>query len=120
LQEPLAGQPDSALILTDILACFLTDTDILDVLQREHHVTWSVQVLRQVTAAVSAGIAPYLRAAQQRAVLSWSVQARQSRGRRRVVLAVGRDGIMLPIRDQEHYLEGGVATHGNCTSNLIY
>jgi hypothetical protein len=38
------------------------------------------------------------------------VQARQSRGRRRVVLAVGRDGIMLPIRNEEHYKEGGVAT----------
>jgi hypothetical protein len=27
-----------------------------------------------------------------------------------VTLAVGRDGIMLPIRHQEHYKEGGVAT----------
>jgi hypothetical protein len=27
-----------------------------------------------------------------------------------VVLAVGRDGIMLPIRKEEHYKEGGVAT----------
>jgi hypothetical protein len=27
-----------------------------------------------------------------------------------VVLAVGRDGIMLPIRNEEHYKEGAVAT----------
>jgi hypothetical protein len=73
-------------------------------------VHWSVKVLRQVTAAVSAGIAPYLREAQQRAVLRWLDQAHQSRGRRRIVLAVGRDGIMLPIRHEKHYKEGGVAT----------
>jgi len=92
------------------LATAHTQQGLLDVLRREHHVTWSVKVLRQVTAAVSAGLAPYLRDAQQRAVLSWLAQARPSRGRRRVVLAVGRDGIMLPIRDAEHYQEGGVAT----------
>jgi hypothetical protein len=87
-----------------------TQQGLLDVLQREHHVSWSVQVLRQVTAAVSAGIAPYLRQAQQQAVLGWLALAYQSRGRRRVVLAVGRDGIMLPIRNEEHYKEGAVAT----------
>src|SRR5215813_4579029 len=92
------------------LATAHTQQGLLDALQREHHVTWSVQVLRQVTAAVSAGIAPYLREAQQRALLSWSAQARRSRGRRRVALAVGRDGIMLPMRNEEHYQEGGVAT----------
>ena len=53
---------------------------------------------------------PYLRQAQQRAVLGWLDQAFRSRGRRRVTLAVGRDGIMVPIRNEEHYKEGGVAT----------
>jgi hypothetical protein len=92
------------------LASQHTQQEMLDLLQREHHVWWSVKVLRLVTAAVSAGIAPYLREAQQRALLQWLAQARQSRGRSRVVLAVGRDGIMLPIRNEEHYKEGGVAT----------
>jgi hypothetical protein len=92
------------------LATQHTQQGLLDALQRDHRVNWSVKVLRQVTAAVSAGIAPYLRAAQQQAVLGWLAQAYQSRGRRRVVLAVGRDGIMLPIRNEEHYKEGGVAT----------
>jgi hypothetical protein len=92
------------------LATQHTQQGLLDVLQSEHRVNWSVKVLRQVTAAVSAGIAPYLREAQQQAVLGWLAQAYQSRGRRRVVLAVGRDGIMLPIRNEEHYKEGGVAT----------
>jgi hypothetical protein len=92
------------------LAAAHVQQELLDVLQREHHVAWSVQVLRQVTAAVSAGLAPYLRAAQQRALLGWLAQAQRSRGRRRVVLAVGRDGIMLPIRNEEQHKEGGVAT----------
>lgn len=92
------------------LAVQQTQQELLDVLQREHHVGWSVQVLRQVTAAVSAGMAPYLRQAQQQAVRQWLEQANQSRGRHRPVLAVGRDGIMLPIRKQDTYKEGGVAT----------
>ena len=73
------------------LASAHTQQDLLDVLQRDHRVNWSVKVLRCVTAAVSAGIAPYLRQAQQQAVLGWLAQAYQSRGRRRVTLAVGRD-----------------------------
>ncbi len=92
------------------LAAQHTQQGLLDALQRDHRVNWSAQVLRQVTAAVSAGIAPYLRAAQQQAVLGWLAQAYQSQGRRRVVLAVGRDGIMLPMRNEEHYKEGGVGT----------
>jgi len=92
------------------LATTHTQQELLELLQREHHVHWSVPVLRQVSAALSGGIAGYLRQAQQHAVLGWLAQATQSRGRRRVVLAVGRDGIMLPIRAEEHYKEGGVAT----------
>ncbi len=92
------------------LASQHTQKELLDILQREHHVGWSVKVLRQVTAAVSAGIAPYLREAQQRAVLRMLAQAYKSKGRRRVVLAVGRDGIMVPIRHEENYKEAGVAT----------
>lgn len=92
------------------LATGHTQQELLEMLQRVHHLDWSVKVLRQVTAAVSVGLAPYLRAAQQRALLGWLAQAAHRRGRRRVVLAVGRDGIMLPIRKEDHYKEGGVAT----------
>ncbi len=49
-------------------------------------------------------------AAQQQTVLRLLALARKSRGRQRVILAVGRDGIMLPIRHEKHYKEGGVAT----------
>src|SRR5207302_1228620 len=84
--------------------------DLLDILEHDHHFRWSIKVLRRVAAAVSAGIAPYLRAQQQEAVLGWLAQAEQSRGRYRIVVAVGRDGIMLPIRDEDSYKEGAVAT----------
>jgi hypothetical protein len=87
-----------------------TQQEMLDLLQRDHQVNWSVEVLRKVTAAVSAGIAPYLRAAQQQALLEWLSAAQQSRGRYRPALAVGRDGIMVPIRKEETYKEAAVAT----------
>src|SRR3954464_556319 len=87
-----------------------TQQGMLELLRADHQVNWSVEVLRQVTAAVSAGIAPYLRAAQQRALLGWLAEAQQSRGRYRPVLAVGRDGIMVPIRNEETCKEAAVAT----------
>ena len=43
-------------------------------------------------------------------VLKWLEQAYASRGGRKPVLAVGRDGLMLPIRDQGCYREGATAT----------
>ena len=92
------------------LAAQQTQQEMLGWLQREHHVCWSVGVLRNVTAAVSGGIAAHLQAVQRQTVLDWLEQARQSKGRRRIVLAVGRDGVMLPIRQEPHYKEGGVAT----------
>src|SRR3954447_20681723 len=92
------------------LASLHTQQEMLQLLANDHHVRWSVKVLRAVTAAVSAGIAPYLRAAQQRLLLGWLALASGSKGRRRITLAVGRDGIMLPIRKEEKYKEGAVAT----------
>jgi hypothetical protein len=92
------------------LASLHTQQEMLQLLANDHGVHWSVKVLRAVTAAVSAGIAPYLRAAHQRLLLHFLAQASRGRGRRRIVLAVGRDGIMLPIRKEEKYKEGAVAT----------
>jgi hypothetical protein len=87
-----------------------TQQQMLDILERDHHVVWSVKVLRGVAAAVSVGITPYLRTAQRETLLRWLAEAQQSRGRYRPVLAVGRDGIMLPIRDEGSQKEGGVGT----------
>lgn len=87
-----------------------TQQEVRTLLQREHHVTWSIQVIRQVTAAVSQGIAAYVHAAMQQRLLGWLAEAQNHRGRRRFVLAVGRDGIMLPLRAADTYQEGSVAT----------
>jgi hypothetical protein len=43
-------------------------------------------------------------------ILAWLKQADQSRGSRKPVLAVGRDGLMLPIRGEKCYREGATAT----------
>jgi hypothetical protein len=93
-----------------VLASQHTQQDVLDILQRDYHVTWSIPVLRKVTAAVSEGIAVHLQAARRKRLLEWLAQASHSRGRRQVVLCVGRDGIMLPLRKAPTYKEGAVAT----------
>jgi hypothetical protein len=81
----------------------------LRTLARDHDVKWSADTLRQVTAAVAAGLEQQRPAAQAEKLLSWLSQAEQSRGRYRPSLVAGRDGIHLPMR-QGVYREGATAT----------
>jgi hypothetical protein len=92
------------------LAVGHTQQEVLQRLAKDHDVAWSVGVLRKVTAAVSDGMAEHLHQAQKVQLLEWLRQADGSKGRRAIVLAVGRDGIMLPIRGEKTYKEGAVAT----------
>jgi hypothetical protein len=87
-----------------------TQRELLELLEREHRVCWSAKVLRRVTAAVSRGVAEHLHQAQKEQLLVWLRAADASKGRRKITLAVGRDGIMLPIRNEKTYKEGAVAT----------
>ncbi len=87
-----------------------TQRELLELLRREHRVGWSVNVLRRVTAAVSEGVAEHLHQAQKEQLLAWLRTADDSKGRRKITLAVGRDGIMLPMRNEKTYKEGAVAT----------
>jgi hypothetical protein len=87
-----------------------TQEELLERLRRDHNVDWSVEVLRKVTAAVSQGVAEYLHDVQKAQLLKWLKEADSSKGRRKIVLAMGRDGIMLPIRGEATYKEGAVAT----------
>jgi hypothetical protein len=87
-----------------------TQSAVLASLKRDHGVCWSVASLRTVLAGVVEGMGPHCQDAQVAQVLKWLAQAFQSRGGRKPVLAVGRDGLMLPIRDQECYREGATAT----------
>ena len=92
------------------LAAGHTQQEVLERLAEDHGISWSVDVLRKVTAAVSGGMAVYLHEAQKSQVLEWLRKADGTKGRHRVVLAVGRDGIMLPIRGEKTYKEGAVGT----------
>ena len=72
--------------------------------------SWSVATLRKVVAGLSEGMEPHRHAAAVAQVLKWLGQAYASRGGRKPVLAVGRDGLMLPIRGEACYREGATAT----------
>jgi hypothetical protein len=81
----------------------------LAILARDHGVNWSAETLRAVTADFAAALEPQRQSAQVEAVLAWLDEATRSRGRHRPVLAVGRDGIHLPMR-RGAYKEGATAT----------
>jgi hypothetical protein len=83
---------------------------VLAALRADHGVQWSAATLRAVIADVAAGMAIHSQEAQAARLLSWLEQADRSSGSRRPVLAVGRDGLMLPIRGQACYREGAAAT----------
>ncbi len=87
-----------------------TQRELLELLEREHRVRWSAKVLRRVTAAVSRGVAEHLHQAQKEQLLACLRAADGSKGRGKITLAVGRDGIMLPIRNEKTYKEGALAT----------
>lgn len=83
---------------------------VLSILKRDHGIEWSVPTLRNVVAEVSVGMAPHLHDAQLNQVLTWLEKAKRSRGKHAITLAVGRDGIFIPIRKEDGYKEAAVAT----------
>lgn len=87
-----------------------TQQTVLQVLRRDHGLTWSVHLLRKVTAAVAGGMSEHRHEAQVSKLLELLQKAFASRGDRRPILAVGRDGIFIPIRNCSGYREGAVAT----------
>jgi hypothetical protein len=82
-----------------------TQHEVLDMVQRDHGVSWSCTSLRKLLENLREGMAPYREVAQVERVLGWIEQARASTGRFRPTLSVGRDGICVPLR-------GGVAQEG--------
>ena len=99
--------------LTERVAQAATATSqnaVLAMLERDHGVCWSVATLRKVIAGVATNMEPHRHDAAVDRVLAWLEQADQSRGNRKPVLAVGRDGLMLPIRGEACYREGATAT----------
>jgi hypothetical protein len=93
-----------------LAATAATQNAVLAALKRDHGVCWSVATLRKVIAGAALGMEPHRHQAAVAQVLALLKEADQSRGRCKPVLAVGRDGLMLPIRGQVCYREGATAT----------
>jgi len=83
---------------------------VLAGLKGDHGVSLSVASLRAIVAAVATGMEGHRHEAQVARILKLLGRASESRGSRKPVLAVGRDGLMLPIRGQGCYREGSTAT----------
>ena len=87
-----------------------TQQQVLNLLQQEQQVSWSVATLRTMTAALSAAVTPLRHQAQVAQLLKLLRQAHEASGPHRPVLCVGRDGIFVPIRNDTNYREGSTAT----------
>lgn len=86
-----------------------TQSEVRAWLRREHGLAWSNTRLRRALAGFRQALAPFRAALQQARLLTWLGQAQKSRGRHRPVVAVGRDGIMIPMR-HGGYQEASTAT----------
>ena len=82
---------------------------VRSLLRVEHCVSWSVQSLRKVAAAVRDGVAEPGEQARVDRLVELLTEAQQSSGRHRPTLACGRDGVMVPIRGQD-YREAATGT----------
>lgn len=92
------------------LAVDFSQQQVLTILREQHQVTWGAVTLRKVTASVAEAMSPFRHAAQVERLRGWLKAAAAEGGPRRIVLSVGRDGLMLPIRGLSKYKEGAVGT----------
>jgi hypothetical protein len=86
-----------------------TQRQVLARLMHDHGVPWSCATLRKLLSSLRAGMAAHRHAAQVAQVLRWLQQARASTGRFQPILAVGRDGVNVPLRHGA-WKEGATAT----------
>ncbi len=99
-------------LLAERVARWAVDHSQREVRQRleaEHGVRWSNDHLRKVLGEFRRRLMPFRAEAQTALLLHWLQQAEASRGRHRPVLAVGRDGVMTPMRSPG-YQESSAAT----------
>jgi hypothetical protein len=87
-----------------------TQETVLTRLKERHGVTWGMKKLRAVTEHVATAMERFRREQQAKQVGVWLHAARQSKGKQRPVLAVGRDGITLQTRPHSHYEVASTAT----------
>src|SRR3954447_22442546 len=105
-----AGQATA--LLAERAARWAVDYSQRDVrrwLQSEHGLRWSNDRLRQVLRQFRRTAVAFRAQAQEQRLLQWLGAAERSRGRHRPVLALGRDGVMVPVRGAG-YQEASAAT----------
>ena len=86
-----------------------TQAEVRAWLLREHGLKWSNDRLRVALAGFRQALVPFMAELQKARLLMWLQQAAPSRGRHCPVLAVGRDGVMIPMRSGG-YQEASTAT----------
>jgi hypothetical protein len=87
-----------------------TQQTVLERLRREHGVTWGVETLRGLGQNIAAAMSQFRREFQTQKVLDLLRQADESRGKRKIVLAVGRDGITLCTQPHSFFEVATTAT----------
>ena len=86
-----------------------SQAEVRQQLAAEHGLRWSNDRLRRVLREFRRTVVAFRAEAQQERLLGWLADAERSRGRHRPALAVGRDGVMVPIRGHG-YQEASAAT----------
>jgi len=92
------------------LSADATQQKVLDILKEDHGVTWAVKTLRKTVESVSASMSGHRHEVQTARLLQLLGEADQSRGKHKIVLSVGRDGIFVPIHKGRKYQEAVTAT----------
>jgi hypothetical protein len=75
-----------------------SQSEVRHLLAAEHGLQWSNDRLRRVLREYRRIVVLFRAEVQVARLLTWLAAAEQSRGRNRPVLAVGRDGVMVPMR----------------------
>lgn len=86
-----------------------TQRQVLAMLTADHGVQWSCTTLRKLLGSLGVAISSHRQAAQVEQVVNWLHQAQASTGRFQPTLAVGRDGVHVPLRHGA-WKEGATAT----------
>lgn len=105
----------------DMATAGATQQAVLDRLRLQHGVRWGPQRLRDITQEISAAFAEMTQEAQVERLLEMLKTADQSRGSRRPVLSVGRDGVTLReyrFRFFEHAAVGTVTVYDRAGKRL--
>jgi hypothetical protein len=87
-----------------------SQSEARQLLRVEHGLHWSNDRLRRVLREFRDRVVPFRLEFQAERLLKWLGDAERSRGRNRPVLAVGRDGVMVPMRKSRSYQEASAGT----------